>query len=112
MTMKLTRAEKEWVDAYGRELRERFPTLVEEVLIYGSRARGDSTPDSDLDVLLIVRDEAAGLKREMRRLGYLLSADGGVVPSIIAYTVEEWERLGRSGSRFRRAVERDEVRVL
>jgi predicted nucleotidyltransferase len=109
---KLTKHDKEWLDAYRRELTEQFPGMVERMLIYGSKARGEATPDSDLDVLLIVRDEAAKRKRAMRGIGYLLDAEGYVVPSIMAYTVGEWQRLKLSGSRFREAVERDEVRVL
>ena len=110
--MKLTRADKQWLDAYRRELTEKFPGMVERMLIYGSKARGEATPESDLDVLLIVRDEAVKRKRAMRQVGYLLDAEGFVVPSIMAYAVREWERLKLSGSRFREAVERDEVRVL
>jgi hypothetical protein len=34
------------------------------------------------------------------------------VPSILAYSKEEWESRKRSGSPFRKAVERDAVKVL
>ena len=110
--MKLTRPDKRWIDQYRRELTEKFPGMVEQMLIYGSKARGEAGPDSDLDVLLIVRDEAAKGKRAMREIGYLLAAEGDVVPSIMAYTVGEWECRRKSGSPFRQAVERDKVRVL
>jgi predicted nucleotidyltransferase len=110
--MKLNRHERQWLEAYRRELTDKFAGMVERVLIYGSKARGEAMPESDLDVLLVVRDEAARRKRDMRDIGYLLAAEGFVVPSIMAYTVGEWERLKTSGSRFREAVERDEVRVL
>jgi predicted nucleotidyltransferase len=82
------------------------------MLIYGSKARGQAHAESDLDVLLIVKDEAATRKRELRRIGYLLAATTDVLPSILAYTKEEWESRRRSGSTFRQAVERDAVRVL
>jgi predicted nucleotidyltransferase len=112
MAMKLTRADKRWIREFRRELTERFPGMVEQMLIYGSKARGEAGPDSDLDVLLIVRHEAANRKRQMREIGYLLAAEGEAVPSIMAYTVQEWENRRRSGSPFREAVERDKVRVL
>ena len=110
--MKLTDAEKQWLEEYRRELTERFPGMLERLSIYGSKARGDADTDSDLDVLLIVKDEAAESKADMRWVGYLLAADGMVVPSILAYTQKEWSSRKESRSPFRLAVERDEVRVL
>jgi len=110
--MQLTASEQQWLDAYRQSLRDQFADAVEEVLIYGSKARGDAGPDSDLDVLLIVRDEAEALKRPMRGLGHLLAAATDVVPSILAYTRREWNERKRSGSPFRWNVERDGVRVL
>jgi predicted nucleotidyltransferase len=82
------------------------------MVIYGSKARGTSHPDSDLDVLLIVRNEAEMLKRPLRRIGYLLAAASDAVPSILAYTEKEWESRKLSGSPFWKAVERDAVEVL
>jgi predicted nucleotidyltransferase len=82
------------------------------MLIYGSKARGQAHAESDLDLLLIVKDDAAELKRELRWIGYLLAAETDVFPSILAYTQEEWESRKHSGSSFRKAVERDAVRVV
>ena len=84
----------------------------EKIILFGSHARGEAGPDSDLDVLLIVRDKAAGRKRQMREIGYMLDPYGEVIPSIMAYTETEWEDRRKSGSRFRKSVERDKVRVL
>ncbi|SRR5690242_18114347 len=98
MSLQLTDAEQAWLDAYRAALNEQHPGAVHEMLIYGSKVRGQAHADSDLDVLLIVKDDAAGLKRELRRIGYLLAAKTDVLPSILAYTEEEWESRRRSGS--------------
>ena len=110
--LNLTQDEQAWLDAYREALDKKHPGMVQEMLIYGSKARGQAHAESDLDVLLIVKNEAGKLKRELRRIGYLLAATADVMPSILAYTQEEWERRKRSGSTFRQAVERDAVRVL
>ena len=110
--LQLTQAEKAWIESYRKALNEKYPDSVHEMLIYGSKARGQAHADSDLDVLLIVKDDAGAVKRELRRIGYLLAAKTDVLPSILAYTQEEWENRKRSGSSFRKAVERDAVRVV
>jgi predicted nucleotidyltransferase len=110
--LQLTPEEQAWLDAYREALDKKHPGAVEEMLIYGSKARGKARADSDLDVLLIVKNDANALKRELRWIGYLLAAKTDVLPSIFAYTEEEWESRKRSGSSFRKAVERDAVRVV
>jgi hypothetical protein len=110
--LQLTDAEQAWLDAYRKALEEKHPGAVHEMLIYGSKARGQAHAESDLDVLLIAKNEAGKLKRELRMIGYMLAATADVLPSILAYTEEEWEKRKKSGSTFRQAVERDAVRVL
>ena len=109
--LQLTAEEQAWLDAYRETLNKKHPGTVQEMLIYGSKARGEAHAESDVDVILIVRNEARARKRELRRIGYLLAAKTEVLPSILAYTLEEWESRKRSGSSFRKAVERDAVRV-
>ncbi len=109
--LKLSNGERAWLDAYREALDKNHPGTVQEILIYGSKTRGQVHPESDLDVLLVVKDEAGALKRELRRIRYHLAAATEVLPTILAYTQEEWESRKRSGSTFRKAVERDAVRV-
>jgi predicted nucleotidyltransferase len=112
MSMKLTADEQAWLDAYCQALKEQYPGIVDRMVIYGSKARGDDHSDSDLDVLLIVKNDASHLKRPLRRIGYELAATSDAVPSILAYTQDEWESRRESGAPFQQAVERDAVVVL
>ncbi|MGD0948861.1 MAG: nucleotidyltransferase domain-containing protein [Candidatus Binatia bacterium] len=109
---KLTRDERIWLREYCKALAEQHPGAVRHLLIYGSKARGDAGPESDLDVLLVVSNPAAKLKRRLRWIGYMLAAASTAVPSILAYTEGEWGSPEQSSSPFRRAVERDAVQVL
>ena len=110
--LNLTTAEQAWLDQYRRELRECFPGNVEDVVIFGSKARGDDRPDSDVDVLVVLREGGRQIKREARLLGHRLAAASDAVPSILVYTDAEWQERARDGSPFYRAVMRDGVHVL
>ncbi len=104
--------EQTWLDEYRKVLDERHPGTVLRMVIYGSKARGDAREDSDLDVLLVVRDGAGHLKIPLREIGYDLAAVSYAVPSIMAYTQAEWDRLKALRSPYREAIERDGVSVL
>jgi len=104
--------EQIWLDEYRKALVDRHPHAVEKMLLYGSKARGDAHEDSDIDVLLIVKDEAVDLKRALRRIGYGLAATSYAVPSILAYTEGEWKQRKRTQSSFFESVEREAISVL
>lgn len=110
--LQLTPDETTWLAEYRQVLSQRHPGTVVRMLVYGSKARGESHPDSDVDVLLVVRNDADSLKRPLRDLGYELAATSDAVPSILAYTEAEWQERTSKGYPFQRAVERDGVSVL
>ena len=108
---RLTPDEQAWLHEYRQALDDRHPDAVVRMLLYGSKARGDAHSDSDVDVLLIVRTEAAHLKRSLREIGYELASTTDAVPSILAYTEQEWRERKERGYPFQHAVERDAVSV-
>lgn len=109
--MNLTRDEQAWLDSYRQALAEQFPNLVEEIVIFGSKARGTAKTDSDLDVLVVIREGDRRLKDAVRRPGYLLSIGTDAVPSMMVLTREEWKLLQKRQAPFWQTVTRDGVVV-
>ena len=58
------------------ELRSRLEALygdrLVKLMLYGSQARGDAEPDSDIDVLVVLKD-AVNAGREIERTGDIVS---------------------------------------
>ena len=109
--LKLTPAEQAWLDEYRQTLAKDYPGLVDDILIFGSKARGDAGPDSDLDVLVVLAEADRWTKRGVRHTGHLLSALSDVMPSIMVYTRAEWQARESSMSPFYQTVMRDAVHV-
>ena len=55
---------------------------LEQVILYGSRARGDEGPDSDLDVLVVVGDSGSSEREKIHRIAYQIMWDREFQPLI------------------------------
>jgi predicted nucleotidyltransferase len=56
--LQLTPDEQTWLETYRQALNEQYPGMIIRMVIYGSKARGEAHSDSDVDVLLIVKNDA------------------------------------------------------
>ncbi|MBI5609888.1 MAG: nucleotidyltransferase domain-containing protein [Deltaproteobacteria bacterium] len=82
---------------------------VRQVLLFGSQARGDATPDSDIDLLLIVPDGedriAAAVDARRSLIGMGLGFD------VLVLQDAEWQQLRSSPAWFHRQITHDAVRM-
>ena len=107
--MKLTTEEEQWLKGYREMLAKQFPDVVDQIIVFGSKAKKTATEDSDLDLLLVIRAGDWKVKDAITQPGYLLALDTDAVPSIIVLTREEWESLRRREAPFWQTVQRDGV---
>ena len=49
----LTSREKLAIEEYKDFLLNRFPSRIEKILLFGSKARGEATRDSDVDLIIV-----------------------------------------------------------
>jgi len=76
------------LDEIVRRLVESYQPL--EVYLFGSKARGDSGPDSDYDLLLVVPDEAPS-ERKRSRLAYQVLRGMGVAADVLVWSRSYFE---------------------
>jgi len=91
----LSASEAEAVRVFVRSLNVRFPEMITRVILFGSKARGDSRLDSDIDVLVIVRREDWRLSNAISTLAARISLENGVLLGPIVIGQERWERMER-----------------
>jgi len=83
---------------------------LEEVWAFGSRVRGDFDDESDLDVLLVLRDRPAGLDDVPSRVGWEIGYAAGYVVSTFAYTPAELRGVPLRASPLLEAVRSEGMR--
>ncbi|MFT3751571.1 MAG: nucleotidyltransferase domain-containing protein [Paludibacter sp.] len=82
---------REIVEQLTRIVRQQSPDA--KIILYGSEARGDSRPDSDIDVLILVEKEKITLEEEeqISLPIYLLELNTGILISPRIQTRKSWE---------------------
>jgi predicted nucleotidyltransferase len=96
--------EQQAVSDFVDRLRQYHPKRVLQTILFGSKARGDSTPESDIDILIIVDDEDWRFSHAISDLAADVSLEYDVLigPRVIGR--ERWERMTRRRSGLYRAV--------
>jgi len=102
------------ISAGDRQLLEELKCIVlqhrpdAQVFLYGSAARGEREPDSDYDVLVLLRlPLSAPQEDKLRDAIYELCLEREVVLSIMFYTIEEWDSPLCRVSPYRKNIERE-----
>ena len=85
--------ELQWLDAYRQAIREQYPDAVVKMLLFSREGVDWNQHDyTDLNLLLVVGDDAEKLQRPLRMLGYSLSDPPLTFPSITTLTASEWRQ--------------------
>ena len=71
--------------------------VVQQTMLFGSKARGDSGPWSDIDILTVVEEESWALRGEISTLAARVSLEYDVLIGPRVIGKERWERMKRDG---------------
>ena len=89
----LTPQEKQALQEFANYLRVHFGTDVQSIALFGSKARGDSHSDSDVDVLVILRSEDRQARREILKQAARLSLKYDILLSPRVIGTQRWAQM-------------------
>jgi UTP:GlnB (protein PII) uridylyltransferase len=102
--------EKAVLDRFRVLLAERLQ--IHKMILFGSRARGDADPESDLDLFVVLDEEAdAAAKEYVSQCAWEAGFEQGIVVVPVVFGRWEWEHGPERRSLLILAVEREGVPV-
>ena len=105
--LKLDPNEREALQTFVRRIREGYPKQVVQTILFGSKARGDSTPDSDIDILVILREEEIQTRSQILTIASRISLDYDVLLNPVIVGEARYQR--QQGFTFYQNAARDAI---
>ena len=105
----LTPTEQEAITEYIARIRVRFRNRVLAAMLFGSKARGDADPESDIDLLVLVDVESSEFRSQLWRIASDVSLEYDVVLSPRVSGQERWDETRRIRLPLYRAIVADGV---
>jgi len=108
---KLTVRERSSIQAFLQRLYRVYGDTIQQVFLFGSKARGDSGPESDIDILIIVAKENWALRDAVSRMAAQesLAHDVLIGPRVIGK--ERWRRMAQDRFTLYENVAREGVKL-
>jgi tRNA nucleotidyltransferase (CCA-adding enzyme) len=97
------------LDTLTKELQRQLGSDLWLLLLYGSHARGEAQPDSDVDLFVVLRRPSEAAQEKVRQVAYnvMWEADFAYVISLYLTDVHHYHTLQQRGSSFLRNVRRE-----
>ncbi len=90
-TSALNKKESQALRVFANQVQKAYRRQVRQMALFGSKARGDSHPDSDIDVLVIVNQEDRDLRRRIIDIASELSLEFDVLLSPRVVGEKRWQ---------------------
>ncbi len=87
--------EREAIEGFLARLWAHYPGRVFQAILFGSKARGDSHSESDIDILLIVDEDDWRFRHAVSNVASDVSLEYGVLIAPRVIGQERWQRMER-----------------
>ena len=109
--MKLTKKEREILKEFKRRIEQNYPEEKIRIFVFGSKARGDATNESDIDVMVVIRSNDRTFVKKIRHMGYELELENEIILSIQVFPQEYMDYLRSIPTQFVQNIDREAIYI-
>lgn len=105
----ITNNENAALRTFIQRILDELNTQVFQVILFGSKARGDSNADSDVDVLILANEENRRLQEKVNIIASQISLDYDVLFNPLLIARDRWTQMVSEKFSICHNVERDGI---
>jgi predicted nucleotidyltransferase len=105
----MTEIERQAAAEFADKVRQQFDGQLVSILLFGSRARGEAEPDSDMDVLVVMSKIDPETRRAIRYLAVEVWLKHGIYVSTRVWSRTHWRKLEEMQTLLYRNICRDGI---
>ena len=105
----LTQEERIAVMEFAELIRKRFGSMIKEIILFGSKVRGKSEKESDIDILLVLSSLSWEIKKSISEQAAEENMKHNVLISTVRYDASSWDDPVIKASPFAKTVRREGV---
>jgi predicted nucleotidyltransferase len=101
--------ERNAVLEFAERLKNRYGSIIQEIILFGSKVMGEGDKESDIDILIVPKNLSWEIKKSISELAaeeYLIY---NVLISTIKYDVKTWESPVVKASPFGKSVREEGI---
>ena len=107
--MQLSERENRALKRFKKMVEEQLGSQIKEIRLFGSKARGDATLESDIDVLVVTKRDDWHMKEKIGKLATAILLEEEVYLSVKVLGESFYSRLLKHHSPFLMNVEREGI---
>ena len=108
----LTEDEQRIAVAFVDKIRERFDHQLVSIVLFGSRARGEAEPDSDMDMLVVMTEVDFEIRQAIRHLAVEVWLDYGIYLSTRVWSQDHWHKVAQLQTLLYQNIRKDGIDLL
>ena len=109
---KVTKTESAALQGFIQRVLEELGAQVAQIILFGSKARGDSNTDSDVDVLILAKEENRRLREIINVIASRTSLEYDVLFNPLLIAEARWGQMSQERFSVCRNVERDGIMLF